>query len=148
MGGAQACYDHTLQALLDFKFMDTGRSIAGSPMHQELISKMTVDLEMGYLWLRRQLELETSDPPIKPKADVAKQWRMCKGEVCEAAFRVATNAFKASGTSASSNSSVVVRALRDLSMGLVQAFPAKRGRLEVAKTLVDGAGYAGIAVKS
>ncbi|MFC1464642.1 MAG: acyl-CoA dehydrogenase family protein [Candidatus Brachytrichaceae bacterium NZ_4S206] len=147
LGVAQACYDHTIRALLDFKFQDTGRSIATSPMHQELISHMAVDLETGYLWLRRQLELETSEPPLKPKAEVAKQWRMCKGQVCEAAFRVALNAFKASGTSGSTNSGVVARALRDLSMGLVQAFPAERGRLEVAKMIAEGAGYQGLDVK-
>jgi len=148
LGIAQACYDHAICALLDFKFQDTGRSIATSPMHQELIGQMTVDLETGYLWLRRQLLLETSDPPLKPKAEVARQWRMCKGQVCEAAFRVALNAFKAGGTSGTTNSGVVARALRDLSMGLVQAFPAERGRLEVARMIVEGAGYQGLAVKS
>lgn len=148
LGIAQACYDHVIKALLDFKFQDTGRSIATSPMHQELIGHMAVDLETGYLWLRRQIELETSDPPLKPKAEVARQWRMCKGQVCEAAFRVAVNAFKASGTSGSTNSGVVARALRDLSMGLVQAFPAERGRLEVAKMIVEGTGYQGLAVHS
>jgi alkylation response protein AidB-like acyl-CoA dehydrogenase len=148
LGIAQACYDHAIRSLLDFKFQDTGRSIATSPMHQELIGQMTVDLETGYLWLRRQLLLETSDPPLKPKAEVAKQWRMCKGQVCEAAFRVALNAFKAGGTSGTTNSGTVARALRDLSMGLVQAFPAERGRLEVARMIVEGTGYQGLAVKS
>ena len=51
----------------------------------------------------------------------------------EAAFRVAVNAFKACGTSNTGNSGVVARGLRDLSMGLVQAFPAERGRLEAAE---------------
>lgn len=148
LGVAQACYDHAINALLDFKFQDTGRSIASSPMHQELIGHMAVDLETGYLWLRRQIELETSDPPLKSKAEVARQWRMCKGQVCEAAFRVAVNAFKAGGTSGSTNSGVVARAMRDLSMGLVQAFPAERGRLEVAKMIVEGTGYQGLAVHS
>lgn len=148
LGVAQACYDHAINALLDFKFQDTGRSIATSPMHQELIGHMAVDLETGYLWLRRQIELETSDPPLKSKAEVARQWRMCKGQVCEAAFRVAVNAFKAGGTSGSTNSGVVARAMRDLSMGLVQAFPAERGRLEVAKMIVEGTGYQGLAVHS
>jgi hypothetical protein len=31
-----------------------------------------------------------------------------------------------------------MRGLRDLSMGLVQAFPAERGRSEVAKMIVTG----------
>jgi alkylation response protein AidB-like acyl-CoA dehydrogenase len=148
LGAAQAIYDHTLKALLDFKFMDTGRSIAESPMHQELIGRMTVDLEIGYLWLRRQIEIETSEPLLLSKPLIARQWRMCKGEVAEAAFRVATNAFKASGTSGTTNSGHVARLFRDISMGLVQAFPAERGRLETAKMVVEGVGYQGFGVRS
>jgi hypothetical protein len=55
-------------------------------MHQELIGRMTVDLEIGYLWLRRQIETETSEPLLLSKPLIARQWRMCKGEVAEAAF--------------------------------------------------------------
>ena len=32
------------------------------------------------------------------------------------------------------------RMLRDLSMGLVQAFPAEKGRMEAASMIVTGAG--------
>lgn len=106
-------------------------------MHQELLGHMAVDLETAYLWLRRQLELETADPPLLPKADVVRQWRLCKGEVSEAAFRVGVAALKAGGTSLTGNRGPVARALRDLSMGLVQAFPAERGRLEVAKMILS-----------
>lgn len=133
---AQTVYDYVVSGLAQRKFMDTGRAIGESPSHQQLIGEMTVDLETGYLWLRRQLELETAQPPILSRPLVTRQWRMCKGQVCEAAFRVATNGFKASGTTAATNSDLVARALRDLSMGLVQAFPSERGQLEVAKMVV------------
>ena len=42
---------------------------------------------------------------------------------------------------------LVARAVRDLMMGLVQAFPAERGRLEVAKMLVMGAAQPQFGVK-
>jgi alkylation response protein AidB-like acyl-CoA dehydrogenase len=135
---AQTVYDHVVGGLANKRFEDTGRPIAESPFHQQLIGEMTVDLETGYLWLRRQLELETNEPPILSKAMVARQWRMCKGEVCEAAFRVGTNALKASGTTGTTNSGLVARAVRDLTMGLVQAFPMERGRLEAAKMVIAG----------
>ena len=133
LGAAQAVYDHALDKLKNTKFGDTGESIAMSPMHQVLIGEMTEDLETGYLWLRRQIELETSDPPLLEKDIVIRQWRMSKGSMCEAAFRVSINAMKACGTSSTSNSGVIARGIRDLSMGLVQAFPAERGRLEAAE---------------
>jgi hypothetical protein len=88
-----------------------------SPMHQLLIGEMTNDLETAYLWLRRQLELETSEPPLLPKDHVIRQWRMSKGSVCEAAFRVGISAMKACGTSSTGNSGVIARGIRDLSMG-------------------------------
>ena len=109
-----------------------------SPLHQQLIGQMAVDLETGYLWLRRQLELETSDPPLLDKREVVMQWRLCKGEVSEASFRVAQTALKACGTGNTTNDRPIARSLRDLAMSLVQAFPAERGRLEAAKTIVQG----------
>lgn len=133
LGGAQTVYDYALDYLKHTKFSDTGDPIATTPMHQALIGKMTNDLETAYIWLRRQLELETSNPPILPKERVVRQWRLAKGAMCEAAFNVAVNAFKACGTSNTGNSGVIARGMRDLSMGLVQAFPAERGRLEAAE---------------
>ena len=133
LGGAQAVYDYALNYLKSTKFGDTGEPIATSPMHKALIGKMTNDLETAYLWMRRQLELETSEPPLLPKERVVRQWRLAKGAMCEAAFTVAVNAFKACGTSNTGNSGVIARGMRDLSMGLVQAFPAERGRLEAAE---------------
>jgi hypothetical protein len=93
---------------------------------------MTERLETAHLWLRRQLLLETSEPPIAAKQDVYRQWRLAKGSICEAAFEVALNAFKASGTSGATLNGVAGRALRDLAMGLVMTFPPERGRLEAA----------------
>ena len=133
LGAAQSVYDFALNYLKNTKFGDTDDSIAMSPMHQALIGKMTNDLETAYLWLRRQIELESSEPPILPKERVIRQWRLAKGAMCEAAFNVAVNAFKACGTSNTGNSGVIARGMRDLSMGLVQAFPAERGRLEAAE---------------
>lgn len=133
LGGAQTVYDYALDYLKHTKFSDTGDPIATTPMHQALIGKMTNDLETAYIWMRRQLELETSNPPILPKERVIRQWRLAKGAMCEAAFNVAVNAFKACGTSNTGNSGVIARGMRDLSMGLVQAFPAERGRLEAAE---------------
>ncbi len=147
LGGAQAVFDHTLAHITKNKFQDTGEPIGSSPFHQELIGRMRVDLETAYLWTRRQMELETSEPPLLPKEDVVAQWRMCKGEVTEAAFRVGLGALKCGGTSATMNDNPVARAVRDLIMGLVQAFPAERGRLEVAKMLVLGAGQPQFGVK-
>ena len=68
------------------------------------------------------------------------QWRMCKGEATEACFRVAQSALKACGTSNTANGGPIARAIRNLSMGLVQAFPAERGRLEVAQMVISGKG--------
>lgn len=137
LGAAQSVFDYTLGFLSKLKFEDTGQTLAAaSPFHQELLGQMAVDLETAYLWLRRQLELETSAPPLLPKPQVVRQWRMCKGEVCEKAFNVAVNALKACGTSNTGNQGVIARGLRDLSMGLVQAFPAERGRLEAVRMLV------------
>ncbi len=138
LGAAQSVYEYVCDFLTTRTFRDTGEPIGSSPMHQELIGKMTVDLETAYLWMRRQLELETSEPELLPKDRVVMQWRLCKGETSEACFRVAQNALKACGTSNTGNKGPIARAIRDLSMGLVQAFPAERGRLEAAKMVVSG----------
>ncbi|MEC9072180.1 MAG: acyl-CoA dehydrogenase, partial [Myxococcota bacterium] len=140
LGAAQATYDYALKFLMETKFRDTGAPLATSPLHQQLIGQMSADLETAYLWLRRQLELETSEPALLPKSEVVAQWRRCKGEVTEACFRVGQGALKACGTTNTADDGPSARAIRNLSMGLVQAFPAERGRLEVAKTIVEGQG--------
>jgi len=136
VGAAQADYDEALSYLTKVTFADTGRPIAESPFHQQLIGEMTADLENAHLWMRRQLELETSEPPILGKDRVVQQWRLAKGSACEYAFAVGVAALKACGTSNTNNAGVIARGLRDLSMGLVQAFPAERGRLMVAEAVV------------
>lgn len=138
LGVAQRTYDFALEFTTNLTFHDTGKPIATSPFHQELFGKMTVDLETGYLWLRRQIELESSDPPLLPKAEVLKQWRMAKGQIAEAAYRVVHGALKACGTSNTGHSGVISRALRDIAMGQVMGFPMERGRLEVAKMVTEG----------
>jgi alkylation response protein AidB-like acyl-CoA dehydrogenase len=148
LGVASNVYQYALNFVTGLKFEDTGKSIAAdSPFHQELIGKMTVELETATLWLRRQLELETAEPPILPKPRVVAQWRLCKGVVCDAAFNLATLALKACGTSNTGDHGVIARGLRDLSMGLVQAFPAERGRLEAAKMIVTGAEQASFSLR-
>ncbi|MFC6879303.1 MULTISPECIES: acyl-CoA dehydrogenase family protein [Actinomadura] len=133
LGAAQAVYDFALDRLTRKTFADSGRPIASSPMHQVIIAEMTERLETAYLWLRRQLDLETGDPPLRAKPEVYRQWRIAKGDIAEACFQVALGAFKACGTSAAALDGVVGRGLRDLAMGLVMTFPAERGRLEAAR---------------
>nr|BFE78288.1 hypothetical protein GCM10020093_008890 [Planobispora longispora] len=136
-GCAQNVYDHTIEATTRKTFADTGRPIASSPVHQQLIGEMTRQLETAYLWLRYQLDLESSQPPRRPKQEVFKQWRLGKGSVTEACFQVALGAFTAGGTSGAMMGGVAGRALRDLAMGLVMTFPAERGRLEVAQIVTS-----------
>ena len=138
LGVATSAYEFALEQLTTRTLQDTGRPIAENPYHLELIGKMAVDLETAGLWLRRQLELESCAEPLLPKDRVVQQWRMCKGEVCDAAFRVATHALKACGTSATGMSAPIPRAIRELTMGLVQGFPSERGRLEAARMVVTG----------
>lgn len=141
LGAARQAYDYALRFTTQFTFKDTGNPIASSPFHQELIGKIAVDMETARLWLRRQLDLETSEPPLLPKEEVVKQWRLCKGVVSESAYKVAQNAMKMCGTSNTGNNGVIARMMRDISMSLVMAFPAERGRLEAAKMIVEGQGY-------
>jgi len=89
------------------------------------------------------LQLETSDVEIMSKQDVVKMWRLTKGTVCEGAFQVAANCIKMCGTSGALMDNILGRAMRDTTMGLVQAFPVERGKLDVAKMVVDHEGGAG-----
>lgn len=137
-GAAQAVYSATIDALRSRTFADTGKAIGSSALHQVLAGEMMVALETAMLWLRRQLVLETSEPPLKSKDEVVKQWRLCKGTVAEAGFEVATKALKCMGTSGTTNGGQQARTLRDMAMGLVQAFPAERGRLMAAQMELEG----------
>lgn len=132
VGAAYAVYRHTRTMLLERKFEDSGRPLGTGEFYKQILGRMLADLHTALLWVRRQLELESSEPPLLAKPEVVQSWRLCKGEACEAAFRVAMGALKAGGTGGTGNSSPAVRALRDLAMGLVQAFPAERGNLMAA----------------
>ena len=136
-GAGHSAYQNAIKNLTEKKFSDTGKPIGTAPYQQELIGKMLVDLETALMWLRRQLQLETSEPPLKPKHEVIKQWRLCKGVVAECGFNIAVNALKSSGTSGTMGDPA--RYLRELTMGVVQAFPAERGRLMAAQMEIEGA---------
>lgn len=135
LGAAQNVYNFTLDFLMSKTFADTGRPIAESPFHQQLIGQMSSDIESAYLWMRRQIELETVEPPPLSHEHVIRQWRLAKSSIAELSFNVAVSALKACGTSNTNNSGVIARSLRDLSMGLVQAFPPERGRLMAAEMI-------------
>ncbi|MBK9053943.1 MAG: acyl-CoA/acyl-ACP dehydrogenase [Chloroflexi bacterium] len=147
LGAAKQAYDFALASTMRMKFEDTGKPIATSPFHQELIGKMTVEMETARLWLRRQIDLETCEPPTAGKTEVVQHWRMAKGVISESAFLVAQLALKMCGTSGTANRGVIARMLRDTAMALVMAFPAERGRLEAAKTITDGQETTSFAVK-
>lgn len=140
LGAALAVYRFATEHLRTTTFADTGEPIGTAPFQQQLLGQMTADLETARLWLARQLELESSVPPLMDKDDVVRQWRVAKGSVAQHAFAVGTSAFSACGTSNTTNSGVVARMLRDLSMGLVQAFPAEKGRMEAATMIIKGSG--------
>lgn len=137
LGAAWSLYQHTIGNLRSKKFADTDAPIGSAPFQQDLIGRMLVELETATVWLRRQLELESALEPLLPKQQVIQRWRLCKGVVAESAFSLANLALKAGGTSGTGNSGVTARLMRDLSMGLVQAFPAERGRLMAAQMEIE-----------
>jgi alkylation response protein AidB-like acyl-CoA dehydrogenase len=137
-GAAWYVYRNTIDALKAKTFADTGKSIGSSALHQTLVGDMMVDMETSLLWLRRQLLLETSEPPLKSKDEVVQHWRLCKGVVAESGFQVAMRALKCMGTAGTTNKGLQARTLRDMAMGLVQAFPAERGRLMAAQSELEG----------
>lgn len=143
-GIAQGVWDYAMGRTMSAKFADTGKPIASSPMHQVLIGDGEQHLAEAHLWLRRQIELEASDPPILPKPEVVKSWKLAKGAICEHAHQVSLAALKMCGTSGALMGNEIGRAVRDTAMGLVQAFPAERGKLDLAKMIVDDEGYAGL----
>ncbi len=138
LGAAKAAYDYALEKTMRMKFEDTGMPIATSPFHQELIGNMAAKLETARLWLCRQIELETSDPPIASKTEVIRHWRLAKGIISECAFEVTKIALKMTGTSGTANRGLIARMFRDVAMSLVMGFPAERGRLEAARSIVEG----------
>jgi alkylation response protein AidB-like acyl-CoA dehydrogenase len=143
-GVARGVYEYALGRTMAMTFGDTGAPIASSPMHQVIIGETEAKLEDIHLWLRRQIDLETSEPPLAPNAEVGRQWRLAKGAICERAFEVAANSVKMCGTSGALMDNEIGRGFRDAAMGLVQAFPAERGKLDVAKQVTTGQGWAGM----
>ncbi len=138
IGAAQAVYDFALSYLKTNKYHGTDEPIGGSDLNRQLIGKMRSHLDTAYLWARRQIRLESSDSEIIPKDDVVANWRIAKGEIADNCFQVAVHALKACGTGNTGMAGVVSRGLRDLSMALVQGFPAERGRLEAAAYHIFG----------
>ena len=138
LGGAWAVYQTVMQQMVERKFEDTGRSLGTGAYQQQLIGAMFADLNTALLWARRMVQIETAQPPILSRAEVMPFWRTCKGEVAEHSFRVTQHALKLAGTAGTLFTTPYSRALRDVAMGLVQAFPAERGRLQTAQMLVEG----------
>lgn len=147
-GIARGAYEWALNRVMTMTFADTGAPLASSPMHQVLIGNTEMLAEEAHLWLRRQLLLETADPEILPNSEVAANWRLAKGAACERALAVTANSIKMCGTSGALMNNPLGRAYRDASMGLVQAFPAERGRLDYAKIVTEGTGWQGLATLS
>jgi alkylation response protein AidB-like acyl-CoA dehydrogenase len=137
LAGAFAVYQAAMKNMRERKFEDTGRPLGTGPYQQQLIGEMFADLNTATLWARRMIEIETAEPPILPKEEVMPFWRTCKGQVAEHSFKVTQHALKLAGTSGTLFGTPFSRALRDVAMGLVQAFPAERGRLETAKMLME-----------
>lgn len=138
LGVAHEAYEYTRKNLQTKTYKDTGNALGTNPVYQEMYGKMMMNYNTALLWMRRQLELETAEPPILPKEEVVTLWRVAKGTVAEAAYEVGCLALKAAGTSGTLGTAFPSRALRDLSMGLVQAFPAERGRADAAGTELSG----------
>ncbi|MEP5763636.1 MAG: acyl-CoA dehydrogenase family protein [Halieaceae bacterium] len=137
LAGAFAVYQSAMKNMRERKFEDTGKPLGTGPYQQQLIGEMYADLNTAMLWARRMIDIETAEPPLMPKAEVMPFWRTCKGQVAEHSFKVTQHALKLAGTSGTLFTTPFSRALRDVAMGLVQAFPAERGRLESAKMLME-----------
>jgi len=137
LAGAYAVYGAAMKNMRERKFEDTGRPLGTGPYQQQLIGEMYADLQTALLWARRMIQIETAEPPLLPKEEVMPFWRTCKGQVAEHSFKVTQHALKLAGTSGTLFTTPFSRALRDVAMGLVQAFPAERGRLETAKMLME-----------
>ncbi len=143
-GVARGVWDYAMMRTMSATFADTGKPIASSPMHQVMIGEGERHLSEAHLWLARQVELEASEPPLLPKEDVVASWKLAKGAICEHAHEVALVSLKMCGTSGALMGNEIGRAVRDTVMGLVQAFPAERGKLDLAKMIVDKEGWAGL----
>ena len=138
LGAAHAVSEFALNYLRTTTYRGTDEPIGGSELHKQLIGRMQSSLLTAVHWARRQLQLETADPPRVSKDQEVAHWRIAKGEIAEHCFDVAVTALKACGTSNTGFGSPISRGLRDLAMALIQGFPPERGRLEAAEYLVHG----------
>ena len=94
VGNARHAYEYALDRTMNMKFGDTGAAIATSPMHQVLIGNAALKAEEAHVWLRRQLMLETCEPPLHDNAYTGRNWRLAKGAMCELGMDVALLALK------------------------------------------------------
>lgn len=138
LGGAYAAYQSAMHQVTTKKFVDTGRAIGTGPFQQQLIGQMYADLNTAMLWAQRMIALESGQIANAKKDEINLFWRTAKGQIAEYSFKAAQSALKMMGTSGTGFSMPASRAIRDLAMGLVQAFPAERGRLQTAALLVEG----------
>lgn len=148
LGGAWAAYQAAMHQVTSRKFADTGKAIGTGPFQQQLIGQLFADYNTALMWAQRQVNLESGHIPGYSKEEINLFWRTAKGQIAEYSFKAAQSALKMMGTSATGFSAPASRAIRDLAMGLVQAFPAERGRLQTAQLLVEGAeqlGFGGLA---
>ena len=139
LGAAHAVTEFALNHLRTTTYHGTDEPIGGSELHKQLIGRMQASMQTALQWARRQLQLETCEPPRMSKDEEVAHWRIAKGEIAENCFDVAVTALKACGTGNTGFGSPISRGLRDLAMALVQGFPPERGRLEAAEYLVHGA---------
>lgn len=146
LGGAFAAYQTAMHQVTTKKFVDTGRPLGTGPFQQQLIGQMYADLQTAMMWAQRQVALESGQIAGAKKNEINLFWRTCKGQIAEYSFKVAQSALKMMGTSGTGFSMPASRAIRDLAMGLVQAFPAERGRLQTAALLVEGSEQLGFGV--
>ncbi len=138
LGAAHAVSEFALNHLRTTTYHGTDEPIGGSELHKQLIGNMQASMSTAMHWARRQLHIETSDPPLMSGEEEVAHWRIAKGEIAENCFAVAVTALKACGTAQTGFGTPVSRGLRDLAMALVQGFPPERGRLEAAEYLVRG----------
>ncbi len=136
LGVAHALYQATLKVLREKTFVDTGKAIGTGHYQQQLVGEMYAHLMTATLWAQRQIQIESGSDVERD--EVILFWRTCKGQIAEYAFNVAQCALKCVRTSGTLFSTPHSRAIRDLAMGLVQAFPAERGRLQTAQMLIEG----------
>ena len=136
LGGAFSVYQTVIQLMTEKKFVDTGKPLGTGPYQQQVIGQMYADLTTAMLWAQRQIKIE-SETDVE-KDEVVQYWRTCKGQIAEYGFKVTQHALKLAGTSGTLFGTPYSRAIRDLAMGLVQAFPAERGRLQTAQMIIEG----------